>query len=121
MRKISAILAKIVYKRAKYFLCLDGGGIGVLHGLISPNPDEHECPVFDLVDGPPELCFQFGALHGTGVAGVAAANSDFLPSCGNGQVTECIRFSMGRNTTEKNVEQEAFVVADSVKRPCMTL
>ena len=70
----------------KYFLRLDEGGLGVLPGLVSPNPDEHECPVFLIKEDedPRELCSQFGALHGTGVAGVAAANSDFLPSGGNG-------------------------------------
>ena len=74
----------------KYFLRLNGGGLGVLPGLVSPNPDEHECPVFLLKEDedPRELCSQFGALHGTGVAGVAAANSDFLPSGDNGGQSE---------------------------------
>ena len=32
------------------------------------------------------------------------------------EASECIRFSMGRHTTEADVEQAVVIVADSVKR-----
>ena len=61
----------------KYFLRLEGGGLGVLPSFENLNPDEHECPMFDLEEGeePQEICPQFSIGHGTGVAGVAAAKS----------------------------------------------
>ena len=57
----------------KYFLRLSNGGLGVLPGLQDLRADLHDCPVFNTADGSRELCSEFGALHGTGVAGVAAA------------------------------------------------
>ena len=74
----------------KYFLRLAEGGLGVLPGLIDPNPDEHECPMFVLEeDGEPEeICPNFSGRHGVGVAGILAANK--------GKVTINIR-EYGRN------------------------
>ena len=74
----------------KYFLRLNEGGLGVLPGMIDSDPDEYECPMFRLEEdeGLKEVCPQFSLAHGTGVAGVVAANSDFLPSGGNGESSQ---------------------------------
>ena len=71
----------------KYFLRKDGK-IYVLPGLSDLNPNEDECPVFNLGDGSSrELCSEFGALHGTGVAGVAAAYRANLMLRNNGRTS----------------------------------
>ena len=57
----------------KYFLRRSDGRLEVLPGLEDPKPATHDCTVFNTADGSRELCSEFGALHGTGVAGMAAA------------------------------------------------
>ena len=59
--------------QTKYFLRLSNGKLGVLPGLQDANPATQDCPMFNTADGSQELCSEFGALHGTGVAGIAAA------------------------------------------------
>ena len=58
----------------KYFLRDENGDIQVLPGLIDLNPKIHECPEFIYEEEKLELCSQFGTVHGTAVAGIAAAN-----------------------------------------------
>ena len=69
----------------KYFLRDKNGVLQVLPGMNDPDPEVHQCPTFVKDGEPQEFCPEFSLGHGTGVAGVAAANSDFLPSSGNGE------------------------------------
>ncbi|MCY4049610.1 MAG: S8 family serine peptidase [Hyphomicrobiales bacterium] len=58
----------------KYFLRDENGDIQVLPGLIDLHPKIHECPEFDYGEEKKERCSYFGTVHGTAVAGIAAAN-----------------------------------------------
>ena len=71
----------------KYFLRDKEGVLQVLPGMNDPNPEVHQCPTFVLEeDGEPQkFCPQFSLGHGTGVAGIAASNSDFLLPGGKGE------------------------------------
>ncbi|MCY4035515.1 MAG: S8 family serine peptidase, partial [Hyphomicrobiales bacterium] len=70
---------------AKYFLRKkDDGTLHVLPGLRDPSRRRgHQCPMFNLGEGPEPVCPEFGASHGTGVASAAAAYAVMFTVPGN--------------------------------------